>query len=77
MFHPLADNKEKAEYHYLMSVQTALWPFSGTQIVPRFFLEGDQADSDVRKISSCTGPKVGHIFLALITILKYLKVLGK
>ena len=58
MFHPLADNKENYQYHYLLSVQTALWPLSGTKIVPRFVLEGDQGDSDIRKISSNYGPKV-------------------
>ncbi len=58
-FHELEDNDEQSEYHYFISIQTALRPFSGTQAAPQCVLEGDQADSKVRCIRSMAGPKVG------------------
>ena len=57
-FHELEDNNDEGEYHYLISIQTALRPFSGTQCVPMCALVGDITDSGMRHIKSATGPKV-------------------
>ena len=58
MFHPLDCNRDTDEHEYLISIQTALRPFSGTQVVPHCVIVGEMADTGVVKLSSTYGLKV-------------------
>ena len=58
MFHGLDDNIEHAGFQYLLSIQTAMRPFSGTKSIPMCVLVGQNGDTSIRSLRSQNGPKV-------------------
>ena len=71
MFHPLDCNTEGDEHEYLISIQTAMRPFSGTNEVPMFIIGGEKADTRVRKLTSSEGLKVKYtIYIKLKQVLR-------
>ena len=61
MFHPLVGGSATDGHEYLISIQTAMRPFSGSNTVPLCIVVGEQADSGVRELRSEEGLKVGII----------------
>ncbi len=58
LFHPLNDNPVSGGHRYLLSIQTAIRPFSGTSAAPLCVIVGEEADSGVREIRASQGLKV-------------------
>ncbi len=58
MFHSLDDNSPEDSHRYLISIQTALRPLSGTSRSPLCVLVGEDGDSGVREIKAFGALKV-------------------